>query len=323
MRLNHYKPSKKAIFWMLLGLSAVSLILPPRATDGARHGTQLLVPLQDVVYFLTYQGARSIRRVSEPERELREYILALENQVASQAGQIQQLEAENDELTSLRTKRFPDALHANVVGRDIVEWRDSLLVERGANSSVSPQDWVASRFFVNRGTENRVDAGCAVISREILLGRVEQVSPFMSRVCLFTDVGSAPLRVQVGGFEADRFVAVDYPCSVSGRGHSEMVIRNVDYRFVDRDAGPPEMSDDVEAPIRPDRSRGIRVGDLVYSAPGQLGLPVPMIVGRVKEIVEDPSRRLVADVVVEPPIKVDDIRTVSIIPLIRMDVAMD
>lgn len=307
--------------------SAITILLPPKATDGFKHGMQLLVPLQDVVYFVTFQGSRTIHRVNDKSEQHERQLDALRRQIASQAGQIQELQAENAELSALRAKTIPRALQASVVGRDVVEWRDSILLERGSKLDVKQQDWVASRLFINQGAASDVAEGYAVISREVLLGRIEQVSPYMSRVCLFTDVSSAPIKVRIGGFEDGKFVAVEYPCSVSGRGHGEMIIRNIDYRHIEKNAPPPpddltgESSGDI--PLTPDRARGIRVGDLVYSAPGQLGLPVPLSIGRVKAIVEDPARRLVADVIVEPAVQVDQLRTVSVIPLIPTDVAMD
>ena len=326
MLLSHYRPSRKTVFWGLMGLSTLTLLLPPKVTDGAKHGLQLLVPLQDVVYFLTFQGAKKVEHIGAPELELEQRITGLQNEVVSQAGLIQQLQIENAALSAVRNKSIPRALQAHVVGRDIVEWRDSLLIERGSKLGVNPQDWIASRMFINQGAINDVAEGCAVISREVLLGRIEQVSPYMSRVCLFSDVNSAPIKVRVGGFQDGRFQAVDYPCSVHGRGRGEMIIRNVDYRHIEKDAigdNGTESDGSSDTPLTPDRSRGIRVGDYVYSAPGQLGLPAPMVIGRVTQIVEDPSRRLVYDVVVSSSIRLDEVRTVSVIPLIPTDVAMD
>ncbi|MBK8267947.1 MAG: hypothetical protein IPK83_06420 [Planctomycetes bacterium] len=329
MRFSDYRPSRKTVFWTLLGLSAFTLILPPKATDSLKHSTQLLVPLQDVVYFLTFQGARSIHHVNDPDHADNNKLLAMQNELVSQAGLIQQLQSENAELSAIRSKTIPRALQANVVGRDVVEWRNTALLERGSKLGVSPQDWVASRIFINQGNLNDVAEGYAVIAREVLLGRIEQVSPYMSRVCLFTDINSAPLKVRVGGIENGRFIPVEYPCSVHGHGRGEMIIKNVDYRHIERPATNADATADEskplesDLPIVPDRARGIRIGDLVYSAPGQLGLPVPMAIGKVKEIIEDPSRRLVADVIVVPSLGMDEIRTVSVIPLIPTDVAMD
>ncbi|HWL95310.1 MAG TPA: rod shape-determining protein MreC [Phycisphaerae bacterium] len=326
MQLAHYRPSRKTVFWCLMGLSAFTLILPPRVTDGVKHGTQLLVPVQDAVFSLTFQGARRLERAANQEKMREREVEALTNQIASQAGQIQQLQSENEDLSAMRAKSIPRALHAHVVSRDIVEWRDSVLIERGSNLGVNPQDWVASRLFLNQGAASDVSEGFAVISRDVLLGRVEQVSPYMSRVCLFSDVNSQPLKVRVGGFVDGQFETVDYPCIVHGRGNGEMVIRNVDYRRIENPPGGTAESQPANAadePLMPERSRGIRVGDLVYSAPGQLGLPVPMAIGRVTRIVEDPSRRLVYDVIAEPSLRVDEVRTVSVIPLIPTDVAMD
>lgn len=328
MRIVNYRPSRRAVFWTLMSLSALTVLMPPRLTDGAKHGTQLLVPLQDVVYFLTFRGSRSIDRIGDPEGENRAQVEALRRELAAQSGLIQQLKSENEELAAVRDRSIPLALRAHVVARDIVQWRDSLLIERGSKLGVNPQDWIASRLFLDRGGAHDVNPGAAVITREVLLGRVEEVSPYMSRVCLFSDPSSDAIKVRVGGFVDNRFDPVDYPCSLRGRGRSEMIIKNVDYRHVEKDVpSEPKAEDgaggDAEQPLMPARQRGIRVGDYVYSAPGQLGLPSPMVIGRVREIVEDPSQRLVYDVIVEPAVALDEVRAVSIIPLIPTNVAME
>ena len=221
MRISNYRPSRRTVFWTLMGLSALAVILPPKVTDGTKHGTQLLVPLQDVVYFLTFRGARSMQSIGDPDVAHREEVEALRRELAAQSGLVEQLKQQNQELAAIRDRAIPLALPAHVVARDIVQWRDSLLIERGSMSGSNPQDWIASRLFLNRGGAQDVGPGAAVITREVLLGRVEEVSPYMSRVCLFSDPSSDAIKVRVGGFVNNRFEPVDYPCSLRGRGHSE------------------------------------------------------------------------------------------------------
>lgn len=298
---------------MLMVLSAVTVLLPPGLTDASKHGTQLLVPLQDLAYFATHWAAQSVSSIGEPRDRDAQTEDALMHEIASQAGLIEQLRSDNQRLGGLRKKGIPFALQAQVVARDIAAWRDSLLVQRGSELGVHRKDWAASRLFLNQGSFNRVRQGQAVIAREVLLGRVEQVSPYMSRVQLFSDVDSPPIEVRVGQMRDGRFEFVDYPCSLRGMGRGKMMIQAVDYRYV------REAKEATEQ----DGKRKIGLGDDVCSAPGQLGLPQPMVIGRVTGIERDPKRRLVFDVVVEPAVAIDRIRNVNVIPLIPTEVAIE
>jgi cell shape-determining protein MreC len=83
-----------------------------------------------------------------------------------------------------------------------------------------------------------------------------------------------------------------------------MVIDDVPYQYVEAD---------VEGS---GATKTIRPGDLVFTAPGQLGLPVPLVVGKVTAIETDLKKRLVFTVVVEPAAAIDEIRDVFVIPLV-------
>ena len=313
MHLRGYRPSKKAIFVALMTLSAVALFLPPGIAGASKHGTQLLVPLQDAVYYATNWAGRSLAKNDERRDEIQSIDEGLTRQLASQAVRIEQLQAENERLGRIRNKGIRRALQAQVVAHDVAAWRDSYLVDRGSELGVHRQDWVASRLLLNQGYLNKVEEGRAVIAREVLLGRVEQVSPYMSRVQLFTDIDSPPIEVRVGAIRDGRFEPVDYPCSLRGIGRGKMLIQHVDYRHVHDES---ESAED-------DGKRRISVGDIVCSAIGQLGLPQPMVIGRVTAIRKDPRERLVYDVVVEPEVSPNDVRHVHVIPLIPMEIAME
>ena len=88
-----------------------------------------------------------------------------------------------------------------------------------------------------------------------------------------------------------------------------MIIEDVPYQYVEataiREPGPDQ--------------RRIRVGDLVFTSPGQLGLAVPLVVGEVTELVENPKKRLVVSLLGRPPVPIDRIHEVFIIPLVPID----
>ncbi|MCG8408585.1 MAG: hypothetical protein MI923_25565 [Phycisphaerales bacterium] len=312
MRLLYYRPSKKAVFTSLMVLSAIAVILPPGVTNASKHSTQLLVPLQDLVYFATHWATRSVSQIDQAPGENRSAREALTNQLISQAGIIERLRMENRRLGALRNKSIRRAMQAQVVARDVMGWRSSLLVERGAELGIHRDDWVASQLYIDQGRVNEAEEGQAVIAREVLLGRVAQTSPFMSRVQLLTDVDSPPIEVRVGGIRNDRLEFVDFPCSLHGHGRGKMAIRDVEHRYVKAEEGSKDNG-----------KRRIQIGDYVCSAPGQLGLPEPMVIGRVIAIEADPKQRLVFDVIVEPAVSMNEVRHVHVIPLIPTEVAME
>lgn len=304
MAWNRFRPTRGGVFALLLILSSAGLFAPPDWTNPLKSVAQLLVPAQDLVH-------STARRAVAPlhEAEAAEDGDALLRELASEQVYTAQLREENDRLRALRDHQLPPAiplLDAKIVARDVALWRDSLLVARGSTRGVSRRDWVASRLFINRGRASSVDEGQAVLARQCLLGTVEQVSPYMSRVQLVSDVDSPRVEVRVAHVEKRRVQLIDYACSLRGAGRGRMTIENVESQYVQ-----PEESAETD-----DKVPRIRVGDLVLSAPGQLGLPVPMAVGKITEIAENPSKRLVYNLTVEPLIDVEELRDVFVVPIV-------
>lgn len=308
MTWTRYRPSKKAVFVMLMIASALALKLPETWTDPLKHVVQALVPAQDLVSGV---ARRAIDSVEPPDRdaaaERNRRKRALSNALVSQSARIQSLLAENARLSALRESVLPRTiplLRARVVARDIVAIRDGLLVNRGSKRDVRQKDWVASRFFVDRGEFSGLRAGHAVLARESIVGRVELVSPYMCRVQLLTDVDARPLEVRVGKIADGTLDEVDYICSLRGHGAGEMVITDVPHFHVANEQG-----------TQYDKRR-IQIGDNVYSAPDQFGIPVQMVIGTVVRFEEDPRERLVFNVIVKPLVKADGLEEVYVIPTV-------
>lgn len=313
---HRYRLSRRSVFGILMSASALALLLPPRWTDGLKHVVQLLVFSQDAVHRTTRAALAPLAGIVEGDeaREADRERTALRNALGAMQGEIDQLRRQNRELAGLRDNYIPrplPLLRANVVARDIAAWRDVVLVSRGSSRGVAKADWVASRFYVDHGTLSGLDPGQAVLARETLIGRVEFVSPYMSRVQLLTDIDARPIEVRIGapdktGPGAPRFVTVDYVCSLRGRGAGEMVISNVPNKYVDSDGEEGNAAG----------KRRIRIGDQVVTAPGQFGIPTPMAVGEVVRFEEDPEERLVWDVVVRPLVTPEQLAEVYVISAI-------
>ena len=329
MAWTRFRPSRNVVFGILLALSALALKLPRGCTDPAKHITQHLVPFQDAAYSAARNTAASLAGVERsPEvDDLTRQRDALAQALQSQYAELEELRAENQRLSAIRKAVMPEPVplqSAKVVGRDIVASREALLIGRGDRKNVADRDWVASRFFVDKGSEAGLDNNQMVFSRESLLGRVEQVSPYMARVQLLSDLDSPRVEVRVGAVVGEdgrpitvpgddgrliplrgaRVETVDYVCSMRGRGQGRMVIEDVPYRYLD---GLGDAEPDAG-------KRRMRVGDWVFSAPNQFGIPVSMIVGKVVEIKEKAEKRLVGDVIIAPAVDLDRLVDVYVIP---------
>lgn len=296
-------------FGVLMVLSAASLwLLPKEWSDALKHLGQPMVWLEDWLYRAAHSSGRSLNQLGKGDSDESAQSPALIHMLASQIAVADELRQENARIRALRDTFVPPGvplLPAKIVARDIVEWRDSVLVERGSSRNVRRKDWVASRFFVNQGRVQEVAEGQAVLAGECLLGRIEQVSPYMSSVQLLTDIDSPRIEVRIGSLRDTVFEFIDFPCSLRGIGRGQMAIEDVDYRRV-REVDPEQG----------DIRRRIKLGDLVFSAPGQLGLPMPLVIGKIVEFKEDPKKRLVVSLVVEPSVTIEQLREVLIIPLV-------
>jgi len=329
MNLTRYRPSRNIVFGFLLALSALSLKLPPAFSDGLKHIGHYFVPFQSAAYDAARAATASVADVDESSRigELTRERDALAFALLSQSSEVDRLTNENTRLSAIRTRVMPEPVPlqpARVVGRDIVAARDAVLIGRGKSRNVAYRDWVASRFFIDRGAAAGLESEQAVFAREALLGRVELVSSYMARVQLLSDIDSTRIEVRIGrvvdskGGELEiplesedplpmrqsRLVVVDYVCSLRGKGGGRMVVEDVPHRYL-QGLGDNEPGD---------AHRRVKVGDLVFSAPGQFGIPVSMVVGKVIEIQQKPEKRLVADVVVAPVVDIDRLQNVWVIP---------
>lgn len=308
MAFQRIRLTRGGVFAMLLLLSAVAIFLPAEWTNSVKHVAQLLVPAQDLLNSAAHRALQPLHR-TEPSTDDDPDADALLRELVSERAYAAQLQEENERLRALRDHQLPPAvplLDAKIVARDVALWRDSLLVARGSIRGVNRRDWIASRLFLNRGRASSVEEGQAVLARQCLLGTIEQVSPYMSRVQLLTDVDSPRVEVRVARVRKNRVELIDYACSIHGGGRGQMAIENVESQFVQ-----PDESAESDA-----KDPRIRVGDLVLTAPGQLGLPVPLTIGKITQVVENPHKRLVYHLTVRPLIDVGDLRDVFIVPIV-------
>ena len=208
---------------------------------------------------------------------------ALRNTVASLSVRMADLEQTNSQLTRIRQRGLGDRgvlIPARVVADDLLAWRDSALINRGALSGVQPGAAVASSVVVDAGTEDGLRDGLAALAGEVLIGHIEHAGTHTARIKLLSDPASRrPVviwRLEDGvasTLEGDpRFWLV-------GQGAGKIAVVEVDHRYIEENA--------------------IRPGDLVITPPTDPTLPVPLTIGTITKIAADPENNLLYNLTVE------------------------
>lgn len=115
-------------------------------------------------------GLKEIRTLRERNAYLENRVVELQNQVY----RLSEYQRENDylrEALDFKNTTVHQLLAAEVIGR-------------------SPTDWLSS-VIINKGRQHGVEPGMAVVSREGVVGIIEDVTRFTSRVLLAIDPRSA------------------------------------------------------------------------------------------------------------------------------------
>ncbi len=283
LRLRLRRPSKPTVFAMLMAASLVMVLLPGDPLRPVKNLTQLMAPLQLATLEATRGVTAPLRTLADgpatPEQRaklLREK-QALENENAALRQQMAELQSTIQELTGIRQRGFPPPprgvlIPARVISLDAAPGRDSLVVGKGHVQKVSQDAWVAWQLEVGAGSDQGVQDACAVLARQCLIGRVQQVAPLTSRVVLFSDrLASRPMRVHV----ASR--------NPRDGTHQLLAVKGEPLAFVLEGAGGGRMRiRDIPASLVD--GRHLRVGDLVTSSPGHSTLPMAMVIGEIREL---------------------------------------
>ncbi|GMV98834.1 MAG: hypothetical protein AMXMBFR83_31820 [Phycisphaerae bacterium] len=287
-RLPFRRPSKEALFVILM-ISAGGLLLLPREFLGPARGvTGLFALLQGPVSEATHRvsdleiGRSAI--TAEEHAALLAELQARRNLSRSLTVRVADLEEQVRELTRLRSEvDFPAEarlIPADVIGKDALAARGSLLLSAGRSSRAKPGDWVTSRKFLDAGSKAGVRTDAGVIGHETLIGWVEATEAYTSRVVLLSDhLARRPVRVHIVRDEQGQPRRVvsqggqPLNFSLEGAGGGLMKIQDVNARYVEQGF--------------------VRVGDLVMSSPQEPRLPVSLVIGEITalEKVADPKKK--------------------------------
>jgi cell shape-determining protein MreC len=299
-------PPKKTLVICLLAIPVLTLILPGEWTGGVVSLVQVLVPFQDAAA----TGAESLSRAVGSEggevpmdryEALARKKAALEHQVSALSFRVAELEEEVQVLAATRLWEVDGQrigargrlIPARVITADLLPWRSSRLINAGSLQGVHRGSAVVSRYFtIDRGEEDGVLDGMAILLREEFIGVVDkQTGTHTSRVKLLSDV-STEMKVRIGRFTDAGFTTLDRNFWLKGRGSGVMEIGDVEQR-------------DVEQGV-------VQVGDVVLAAPISGRLPGALTVGRVVNIRPDRDNPLLAILTVKSSVDEESLHRVYV-----------
>ena len=226
---------------------------------------------------------------------LKRYNAALQHQVASLAGRLQQLEKEHQMLAGIRRRGLSSGklIPARAVAADALPWRQSRLLTAGTVSGVGDDAAVTTDYFtVTPEAAAEVQSGMSVLAGEVLIGFIEQVGTHTARVQLLTDRQSS-LEVMIARLDEDRFLPLDARFRLVGTGKRLLEIPDVDHRYIEEGS--------------------IQEGDVVLSLATDPRLPATLTIGTVTAIRQDQDNSLLYRLSVEPPLAANAIRQVFVV----------
>jgi len=286
-RSHHRFRSYRNLVITLVVASCGVMLLPSRWTGGWLSLLEVLVPFQDALTASADAAADALAGAEEdvPRSKYAELEMerdAVRRRNAALTMRIEDLEREIDLLTATRLWGGDDQrlgargrlIPARVVTSDVLPWRSSRLINAGSSQGVHEGAPVVSRLLrIDRGNEDGVESGMAILLAEALIGIVEDAGPHIARMKLLSDA-TVEMKVRVGRFTDQGFRPTEGLYWLTGKGGERMEIRGIDRR-------------DVESGL-------IKVGDVVLSDYTGGMLPAPMTIGAIAAILPDHEQPLLS-----------------------------
>ncbi len=272
----------------------MAFALPRVFTSRANSLLQVLVPFQDGVTRLA-DGLGSGDGAMDPVGEA---ILdeGLRSAVVSLAAQNQSLRQELATLTSVRDRGLGPRgrlVSTRVVAGDATSWRDSRQILGGSKKGLSAESGVVTdTFAIHLKEDDSIGAGLAVLSAERLVGVVEHVGTFVSRVKLLSD-RETELTVTTARLEGERLLPVGANFLLVGRGHGRVQIREVHHQYVEDGT--------------------IALGDYVLTLADEPVLPPSITIGTISAITPDRHNALLYTLEVDPGVDYAKLRRLYVV----------
>ncbi|UCG17612.1 MAG: rod shape-determining protein MreC [Phycisphaerales bacterium] len=293
---------RSAVFVLLLGISVCGLLVPSQHSGWLMNLVQVGVPFQDVANRIgdSVEGALAgppapAVSVEEHQGVVRQKE-AFEHLAHALAQRVEVLERRNRELTAIRRLGLDgrgQLIRARVISEDLISWRESRLVDAGSLGGVRRGAAVVSNHFtVDVGRDKGVQDGLRVLSSETLVGAVWHTGTHTSRVQLLTDP-STEMVVTIGRHRDGELVPLGKDFWMVGVGNGWLEVRDVGHKYV--------------------KEGDVRVGDVVLTVGDEAVLPVPVVIGAIRKIRQDPDNGLLYILDVEPAVAPSGLRHVYIV----------
>ncbi len=281
---------------LVVGISAVVLVVTSRLTGGVSGLMQALVPVQHAMSSAIGPGGGRAVQLSPMESDsIGRRITAYQLQLASMHVRIEDLMQQNAELSGIRDLGYEEGrlVRARVVAGDSLPWRESRLLDQGTLAGVKGGDAVVSAFFVDAGRDDNVLDGMTVLAGESLIGEVIGASTHTARVLLLTDPASEPRWVRLARSTPEGFEIVPSEFMLRGAGGNHMEIDGVEYGLI--------------------RQATIQVGDVVLTSTSDDRLPVPLVIGTITRVRGEDDNPALYHLLVKPAIDARKLRHVYIV----------
>jgi cell shape-determining protein MreC len=275
------------------------IALPTTFTNRAAGLLQILAPLQDGLI----RGADYIIGPSDPTTSPESNTETLDQQavksaIASLTTQNQSLRRELERLAAVRQRGMGPGgrlIPTRVLSWDASNWRDSRQILGGVKAGLTPGAGVVTNHFAIPLTQaDLITTGMGVLAAERLIGTIDNVGSFTSRVRLLSDPGSE-LTVTLAALDADTLIPINAKFILVGKGAGNIQIREVHHQYVDNGA--------------------ISLGDYVLTLPDEPLLPPSITIGTVSNITPDRENALLYNLDVETGIHYADLRRLYVVDL--------
>jgi cell shape-determining protein MreC len=307
-KISIHRPSKPALFAMLMFASLIMILLPPELANVVRRLTEPIAVLQILGTEASQGIGKSMKSAiqrSVPAAKfetVREQNQALINENVTLRQMNKQLQDQISQLAGLTVRGFPEKgilIPARVIGGDAVPGKHSLLVG-GSMEGVDVGDPVVTRLTVSAGRGEGVQPNSAVIAKQCLLGTVSQVGTLTARVVLLSDLHESKARRVFISRPPPHAEEVEElpPMYLEGMGRGKMLIRDIGKRHVE--------------------SGRVRVGDLVSSAANDPKLPMSLVIGQIDKLVLNRDNPVTYFAIVSHLYTPDEIAQVFIADLSRV-----
>jgi cell shape-determining protein MreC len=274
MRPIHWRLTKPALFAILMAVAALLALLPAHWTGCTDGLMQPVSPITWVFSGVTRRGLGAADSLSTPAPTRAEYerLRQANQRLAQQVGQQHILIAEMEqvvaELSGLREEIIDPGvriLFAAVSGGDASPQRETLTISIGSRRGVAAGDWVAAGL--PPAERDPAATGRDLLLQQWVIGVIDEVQPYLSRVQLATDPEFGTRLVRVAKpLSGTRWEVAELECGLVGLGQGRMRIDRAAVDYLG------EGYTIVLVPLAHPQPLALALGRIVGSEPLETGL---------------------------------------------------